>query len=476
MHHSHERIEAGHQAAPAIPPASTHTLWLAAAVSALGGLLFGYDWVVIGGAKPFYEAYFGLVEPSRQAWAMSCALIGCLAGAVASGVISERLGRRGGLLVAAAIFAGSAVGTAWAASVDAFVLWRIVGGVAIGLASGLSPMYIAEIAPASIRGRMVCLNQIAIVAGILGAQIVNWLIAEPVAAGATGAQIAASWNGTTGWRWMFAAAGVPAVAFIVGALLIPESPRWLAGRGDWDGAQRALRRLGGVAYAERALHAIRASLQASTGRGLREVLAEPRFVRVLAIGVVLAVLQQWCGINVIFNYAQEIFASAGYAVSDTLFNIVITGVVNCVFTLVALGTVERWGRRRLMLLGCAGLALIYLLLGGCYLAGWQGWPLLLLVVLAIACYAMTIAPVTWVALSEIFPNEARGACMAVATTALWAACFLLTYTFPLINSAMGTGMTFWVYGAICAAGYVFIFRCLPETSGKSLEEIEKAWR
>ncbi|SEN09719.1 MFS transporter, SP family, sugar porter [Duganella sp. CF517] len=143
---------------------------------------------------------------------------------------------------------------------------------------------------------------------------------------------------------------------------------------------------------------------------------------------------------------------------------------------VALGTVERWGRRRLMLLGCASLALIYLLLGGCYLAGWQSWPLLLLVVLAIACYAMTIAPVTWVALSEIFPNEARGACMAVATTALWAACFLLTYTFPLINSAMGTGMTFWVYGAICAAGYVFIFRCLPETSGKSLEEIEKAWR
>lgn len=463
-------------AATAPRPASTVTLWLAAAVSALGGLLFGYDWVVIGGAKPFYEAWFGLVTPEAQAWAVSCALIGCLVGAIGSGVISERLGRRRGLLIAAAIFAVSALGTAWAHSIDAFVAWRIVGGVAIGLASGLSPVYIAEIAPAAIRGRMVCLNQIAIVLGILGAQVANWLIAEPVPAGFGAAQIAASWNGTDGWRWMFAAAAAPALAFLAGCFLIPESPRWLAARGDWDGVTRALRRLGGARYADDAAPAIRASLEKSGGRSLAEVLKEPRFVRVLAVGVVLAVLQQWCGINVIFNYAQEIFASAGYAVSDTLFNIVITGVVNCVFTLVALDTVERWGRRRLMLLGCAGLAVIYVLLGACYLAGWQGWPLLLLVVLAIACYAMTLAPVTWVALSEIFPNEARGACMAVATTALWAACFLLTYSFPLINRAMGTGLTFWEYALVCVAGFVFVFRRLPETRGKSLEEIERGWK
>jgi sugar porter (SP) family MFS transporter len=403
-------------------------------------------------------------------------LIGCLAGAMASGLISDRLGRRRGLLIAALIFAVSSVGTAFANSIDVFVIWRIVGGMAIGLASGLSPMYIAEIAPASVRGRMVCLNQIAIVAGILGAQVVNLLIAEPVPTGASAAQIAASWNGTTGWRWMFAAAALPSVAFLLGCMMIPESPRWLAARGDWDGAGRALRRLGGNNYADGALQAIRKSLSASRGRSLMEVLKEPRFVRVLGIGIVVAVLQQWCGINVIFNYAQEIFASAGYAVSDTLFNIVITGVVNSVFTLLALDTVERWGRRRLMLLGCAGLTVIYVLLGACYVAGWQGWPLLLLVVTAIACYAMTLAPVTWVALSEIFPNEARGACMAVATTALWAACFLLTYTFPLINSGMGTGPTFWLYALICALGFVFVFKRLPETRGKSLEEIENAWR
>jgi MFS family permease len=187
------------------------------------------------------------------------------------------------------------------------------------------------------------------------------------------------------------------------------------------------------------------------------------------------VLQQWCGINVIFNYAQEIFASAGYAVSDTLFNIVITGVVNCVFTLVALVTVERWGRRRMLLIGCAGLAGVYAVLGACYLAGLQGWPLLLLVVTAIACYAMTLAPVTWVVLSEIFPGEARGASMAVATTALWAACFLLTYTFPLLNDLAGTGLTFWLYAVICVLGLAFIYRALPETKEKTLEEIERSW-
>ena len=462
-------------AAPAAPGA-TGAVWLAAAVSALGGLLFGYDWVVIGGAKPFYEAAFGLVTPWQQAWAVSCALIGCLAGASGSGVLADRRGRRPALLAAAVIFAVSSIGTALAGGFGAFVAWRIAGGVAIGMASGLSPLYIAEIAPAGSRGRLVVLNQIAVVLGLLGAQIVNWLIAAPVPEGADAAAIAASWNGTIGWRWMFAAAAVPAAAFVIGCLAIPESPRWLAQRGRWDRADAVLRRLGGEAHAGAALAEIRAALAAAPGRSLGAVVAEPRFRRVLLIGVVLAVLQQWCGINVIFNYAQEIFAGAGYAVSDTLFNIVVTGAVNCVFTLVALATVERWGRRRLLLIGCVGLTLIYAALGGAYVAGVQGWPLLLLVVAAIAVYAMTLAPVTWVALAEIFPGEARGASMAVATTALWGACFLLTYTFPLINAWAGTGYTFWCYGVVCAAGWLFILRRLPETRGKTLEQIEREWR
>lgn len=458
------------------PTKASRAVWLAAAVSALGGLLFGYDWVVIGGAKPFYEASFGLVAPSQQAWAVSCALIGCLVGAMASGALADRWGRKLALQAAAVIFTISSLGTALAGGFGAFVAWRIAGGVAIGMASGLSPLYIAEIAPPASRGRLVCLNQIALVLGLLGAQIVNWLIARPVAPDASLAQIATSWNGAVGWRWMFAAAAVPAAGFMLGCLFIPESPRWLALRGRWDQAATVLRGLGGEAYAVIALDEIRKALTTAPGRSLTAVLSEPRFRRVLAIGVMLAVLQQWCGINVIFNYAQEIFAGAGYAVSDTLFNIVITGVVNCVFTFVAMATVERLGRRRLLLIGCAGLAMIYALVGAAYIAGVQGWPLLLLVVAAIATYAMTLAPVTWVALSEIFPGEARGASMAIATTALWAACFLLTYSFPLLNAWAGTGATFWIYGVICAGGFLAIFRTLPETKGKSLEQIEEEWR
>jgi len=450
-------------------------VWLAAAVSALGGLLFGYDWVVIGGAKPFYEARFALTAPAVQAWAVSCALIGCLVGAMASGWLSERIGRRRSLLIAAVIFLVSALGTAEASGLASFVAWRIAGGTAIGMASGLSPLYIAEIAPARSRGKLVCLNQVAVVIGLLAAQIVNWLIAMPVPPDATMADIAASWNGTTGWRWMFAATAVPAAAFVMGCILIPESPRWLARRGDWQGARRVLDRLGMGATAERRLAEIREVLDAEGGKSVTAVLSQPRFRRVVVIGVVLAVLQQWCGINIIFNYGPDVFAAAGYPVSAALFNIVITGVVNCVFTFVAIATIEHWGRRRLLLLGCAGLAAIYVVLGACFLGGLEGLPLLLLIVAAIACYAMTLAPVTWVALAEIFPGEARGAGMAVATTALWAASFLLTFTFPLINAAAGTGLTFWLYAVICAGGLVFIFRSLPETKGKTLEQIEQGW-
>ncbi|MEG3177257.1 sugar porter family MFS transporter [Sphingomonas sp. RB3P16] len=472
MHGAH--LETGGQSA-AVPAGASGAVWLCSAVSALGGLMFGYDWVVIGGAKPFYEASFHITAPTSQAWAVSCALIGCLIGAMGSGALSERFGRKPALVVAAVIFAVSSLGTALTGSFGGFVAWRVIGGVAIGMASGLSPLYIAEIAPAGSRGRLVCLNQIAVVLGILGAQIVNLLIAHPVAAGATLPEIAQSWNGQYGWRWMFAAAAVPAVAFTLGCFLIPESPRWLAKRGRWEASERVLMRFGGADYARESIADIRRALDAAPGQSLRAVLRQVRFRRVIVTGIGLAVLQQWCGINVIFNYAQEIFASAGYAVSDTLLNIVITGVVNCVATLLALVTIERWGRRRLLLIGCAGLAAIYTLLGASYLLGLQGWPLLLLVVAAIACYGMTLAPVTWVALSEIFPGEARGASMAVATSALWSACFLLTYSFPVLNAVAGTGRTFWLYAVICVVGFVFIYARLPETRGRSLEEIERSW-
>jgi sugar porter (SP) family MFS transporter len=451
------------------------SLWFAALTSALGGFLFGYDWVVIGGAKPFYEAYFSITQPSTQAWAMSCALIGCLAGAVGSGLLSEWLGRRWALLISASVFAASALGTGMAESLAEFVAWRVTGGVAIGMASVLSPIYIAEIAPAHIRGKLVCLNELTIVLGILAAQIVNWLIAKPVPAGATLLDLHATWNGQIGWRRMFEAALVPAIVFLVALLFIPETPRWLARKGDWNRAQQVLQRLGGSAYAADVMSQMRVALGASADDG-RTGPRRTRMAPILTVGITLAVLQQWCGINVIFNYAQEVFAAAGYALSGIMFNIVITGITMCVFTFVAIATVERLGRRALMLFGCAALAIIYVFMGYLYHAHRGGLPLLLLIVAAIAAYAMTLAPITWVILSEIFPNAVRGRLMAICTASLWAACFVLTYTFPLLNTSIGTAGTFWFYAAICAAGFLFVLKYLPETKQKSLEAIQRLWQ
>ena len=443
-------------------------------VSAMGGLLFGYDWVVIGGAKPFYERFFDIASlPALQAWAMSSALIGCIAGALFSGLISDRYGRKLPLIIAALLFTVSALGTGLVSDFNLFIVFRIVGGVGIGLASALSPMYIAEVAPAKMRGGFVSLNQFTIVVGILAAQIINMLIAEKVPADATDTFIKESWNGQMGWRWMFMAEAVPAVLFFILVMLVPESPRWLVKAGRADKALPTLARIGGAEYARTEIENIRESLNNATEKVSLRELFKKAYLPILFIGVFLAVFQQWSGLNTVFNYADEIFRAAGYGVSDTLFNIVITGSVNLVFTFVAMFTVDKWGRKKLMLFGAAGLALTYILLGSAYFFELKGVAVLSLVVIAIAVYAMSLAPVVWVILSEIFPNRIRGAAMALATFALWVACFILTYTFPLLNATLGASGTFWVYAAICLISFVVILIKLPETKGKSLEELEK---
>lgn len=450
-------------------------LWRVCLIAAMGGLLFGYDWVVIGGAKPFYEAYFRITDrPVVQGFCMSSALLGCLVGAAVAGAVSDRYGRRGPLIAAGVLFTATGVGTALAWDLVSFNLARWIGGVGIGLASNLSPMYIAEVSPAETRGRFVSVNQLTIVVGILAAQIVNWLIARPVPAGVDPVQLGASWNGLVGWRWMFAAEGVPAVLFLVLMLVVPESPRWLVKFGRYDAARAVLEQVGGLSYAEAELADIRETIsREETGHVRVRDLFEPGLFRILSLGVVLAVFQQWCGINVIFNYAQEVFAAAGYGVSEVLFSIVITGAVNLVFTFVAIATVDRWGRRPLMLVGAGGLAVLYALLGTGYAIGSRGPHMLGIVVAAIACYAMSLAPVTWVVISEIFPNRIRGTAMSVAVFALWAACTVLTLTFPVLNHRLGAHGTFWLYGAICLAGFAYIYRYLPETKGKSLEDLER---
>ena len=449
-------------------------VWLISLVAAMGGLLFGWDWVVIGGAKPFFQRYFELTGEAQIGWANSCALIGCLFGALAAGALSDKFGRKRLLMLAALLFAVTSIGNALAGDFTLFIAWRMFGGVAIGLASSLSPMYIAEVAPAQIRGRLVSLNQLTIVVGVLLAQFINWYLVRNLPTGATDEFIRSSWFGQQGWRWMFGLTAAPAVVFFLGMLLVPESPRWLAKNGKAGRARDVLARIGGDRYAEAAMADIQSTLASEEIQHVRFAdLLEPKMRKVLVLGVTLAVIQQWCGINVIFNYAEEIFRAAGYDISTVLKNIAWTGSVNLAFTFVALGIVDKAGRRPLMLFGFAGLAAIYFLIGLCYHGGVQGWPMLVLVLAAIACYAMSLAPVTWVVIAEIFPNRIRGAAMSVAVMALWLACFLLTYTFPMLNAWLGSAGTFWLYGAICVLGVVFIFLKLPETKGKTLEEIEK---
>jgi MFS transporter, SP family, xylose:H+ symportor len=449
-------------------------LWAISLVAAMGGLLFGYDWVVVGGAKPFFEKYFDLQSESLSGWANSCALLGCLLGSLLSGGLSDKVGRKKLLVLSAVLFAASSMLTGWASTFRWFVAWRISGGVAIGMASNLSPMYIAEVAPAHLRGRLVAVNQLTSVIGLLAAQVVNWLIAQAVPVDATWEMVRQSWNGQYGWRWMFTAVTAPSLLFLIGASLLPESPRWLVKNGMAEQARRILARIGGRAHADAEVREIQQALAADELQQVRfRDLREPRMLMILSVGAILAVLQQWSGINVIFNYAEELYRTAGYGVSDVMFNIVITGTVMLVTTFIAIGTVDRVGRRVLMLIGCAGISAAHVSLGIAYHMGARGLPVLMLTLTAIGCYGMSLAPVTWVLISEIFPNRIRGAAVSVAVSALWIACFVLTYTFPILKSRVGMAGTFWIYAAVCAAGFLFVLARVPETKDKSLEQIER---
>lgn len=438
---------------------------LLTSVAALGGLLFGYDTAVIAGAIGYLKAHFALDEV-QEGWAVASVLVGCMIGAALAGPISDRLGRKRALLLAAVLYAVSAIASAVPREFWQLVAARLLGGLGVGMASLVSPLYIAEVAPAGIRGRLVSLNQIAIISGMLIVSIVNWWIASPVDS---------SWNVSLGWRWMFGSETLPAVLFLVLLLPVPESPRWLAKQDRREEAQRLLVRLNGPAQARRAMVEIQQALALESG-ALRELL-RPGLRAVVVIAVILAVLQQVTGINAVVYYAPKVFKTSGYEVTDAraLLQTVALQAVNLLFTLVAVRLVDRAGRRPLLLITSAAMGISLFLLGAAFHLGLSPKWVFALTLVYIGSFAVAMGPVVWVVLAEIFPTRIRGRAMAVATVALWIADYAVVQMVPSMFAKLGKDVSFWAYGAMCAVAFVFVFRFIPETKGKTLEQIERTW-
>jgi sugar porter (SP) family MFS transporter len=455
-------------------------LWMICLVATLGGFLFGYDWVVVGGAKEFYEAHFGIAGEGHElakGWGTSSALVGCIIGAVACSFVSDRFGRKRLLILSGLLFTVSAVGTGMADSFAEYNTYRIVGGLAMGIALNVSPLYIAEMSPPSMRGMMVSVNQLTIMIGVLSAQIANWrisLIDTEMPVDATPEVIAASWNGLEGWRWMFGAEAVPALLFFALMFLVPESARWLVKSGQLERAHQVFARLGGPAYAEAEVADVRSTISDEEVGTVRfSDLVEPHVFKVLLLGVFLSFLQQWSGMNAVFYYAADIFKAAGYNLKAMMLNIVVIGGVMVLSVFVTMALVDRVGRKTLVLFGCGTLALVYVLIGACFRLGILGLPVVLLILVCVAAYSFTLAPLLWVILSEIYPNRIRGAAISIAATAHWVANFILTFTFPTVNRALGMAGVFWLFAGVCTVGFLVVRRVLPETRGKTLEDIER---
>ncbi len=445
-------------------------LVLACFVATLGGLLFGYDTAVISGAIGFLQQHFSLT-PAEVGWTASSALVGCVIGAASAGLLGDWLGRRMVLVICAILFITGAIGTALPRTLEQFVFFRIIGGIGVGAASMTSPMYIAEISPARIRGRMVSLNQFAIVFGMLAVYFVNYRIVG------LGDQ---AWNVQYGWRWMFASGAIPAIALLILLFWVPESPRWLAEKSRGSEALAVLARVNGEEEARREMAVIEQTLAMESG-SIRQLFTGGMRVA-LVIGVALAVFQQVTGINVFLYYAPVIFKGiAGSETDAALLQTVVVGAVNLIFTVIAIWTVDRLGRKPLMIVGFTGMGLSLLGLGlSAYFQRTDVWALIF-VLGYIASFALSVGPVTWVILSEIFPTRIRGRAMAIATVLLWVANSVVSQTFPMMDQSrrlielFNHAFPFWLYALLCLAAILFVARFVPETKGKSLEEVERLW-
>jgi sugar porter (SP) family MFS transporter len=436
-------------------------------ISALGGYLFGFDFAVISGALPFLQQQFGL-NAYWQGFATGSLALGAIVGCLIAGAFSDRYGRRKGLLLAAAVFGLSSLAMALAPGRDFFICARCMAGLGVGMASMLSPMYIAEVSPAPFRGRMVAINQLTVVTGILITNIVNYSLRH---------------QGQEAWRWMFGLGLAPSALFFIGAWWLPESPRWLVQAGRVAQAANLLEKIGGPVFAQETLDLVRRSVGPAVGASRDGIAAfaarsRPRYADVfqkavlpaVLIGIGLAVFQQFCGINVVFNYTPRIFSSIGVPQDGQLLQTVFIGGVNLVFTLLAMLLVDKLGRKPLMLFGAGALAVLYIIVARLLAAGSASvsWYLLA----AIGTYALSLAPVTWVLISEIFPNAVRAVATSIAVLSLWAAYFILVFSFPILFDWLKDS-TFYIYSGICLLGFAFVLLFVKETRGRTLEELEE---
>ena len=441
------------------------SLTLVTLVAATGGFLFGYDTAVINGANQFLKAHFGLT-PAQEGIAGASAILGCIPGAMAAGFLSDRFGRRKVLFLCAVLYAVSGALSALPRTFLEFLAARFISGLGIGASSMVCPIYIAELAPAERRGRLGSLFQLGIVLGIFLTLFVNaWIQGHGDAA----------WNAARGWRWMLGAEVAPAGLLLALLFLVPESPRWLLQAGREAEARAVFETLAGPARAQAEIAAVRAAPDPGPGR-FRE-LFHARFRRPLGIAVALMAFSQLCGINAIMYYSTKIFTTAGVGVKDAFMSSVVVGLVNLAFTGVAIAFVDRAGRRTLLIVGMTVQVLALGAVGWMFRAGTGGLPLLAAILAFIAAFAMALGPVPWILCSEIFPTKVRGRAMSVATFTIWSACYVVAQTFPMLNDSpvIGPAMTFWVYAGFSLAGLLFVLARVPETRGRTLEEIEQMW-
>jgi len=455
-------------------------------VATLGGLLFGYDTAVISGTVSSLQKFFiepvGLSEIAANTilgFAVSSALIGCVIGGLAGGIISLYLGRKKGMMLAALLFLVSALGSAMPEMLfrpvgqgdhtflTHFIVYRLIGGIGVGLASMLSPMYIAEVSPSEIRGKLVSWNQFAIIFGMLVVYFVNYFIAL---------HGDDSWLHLTGWRWMFASEVIPAGLFLILLFFVPETPRYLVIKKNPDKALQILSKINGNEKATKILEEIKSTIVTRSGKLFSFG------VIVILIGILLSVFQQFVGINVVLYYAPEIFRNMGSGTDSALLQTIVVGIINLTFTVIAIMTVDRFGRKPLQIIGALGMAVFMFALGMTFYLKSLGIASLIFMLGYVACFAVSWGPVTWVLLSEIFPNRIRGRAMAVAVAAQWISNYIISSTFPILDKSswltekFNHGFAYWIYGLMGILAAWFVWKMVPETKGKSLEEMEALWK